>query len=468
MICARSVFGCGSAFALGCVTALGVPAPMLGAGFLPLRYDEDYSLLRNGPTAANFGERLKFIPLDATGDAWLTFGGESRSRYEYFRHAQWGAGPQDRDGYFLQRTMLHADWHLAPEARVFVQLKSGLENGRDGGPRSTDEDRLDLNQAFVEIHRPMSADSTLTLRAGRQEIILGSARLVSTREAPNVHLAFDGARLFWQHKGWRVDALAVRPAQTKPGVFDDSSDRTQKLWGLYATTSLSEWPSAHLDIYYLGYEHDTARFAQGAAHERRQTFGSRLWGKSGGWDYNGEVVLQTGHFGADRINAWMTSLDTSFTLAAFAGNPKLGVRGGIASGDRNPADGELNTYNGLFPRGAYFHESGLVGPANIVAVDALVMLQLAKTITLGFDCDFFWRQSEHDGVYGNSVNLVRPALNSRGRHLGTQPSARIEWRPTRHWLVAATVAHFCAGEAIRTSGPGADVDYFSTWTTYTF
>ncbi len=448
--------------------ALGARLPASAAGFKPLRYDEDYSELRSAPPAAGFPESLKFIPLDATGDSWLTLGGESRSRYEYFSHSLWGAGPQDSNGYFLQRTMLHADWHLAPEVRVFVQLKSGLEDGRNGGPRSTDEDRLDLNQAFVDLRWPVATDTTLTLRTGRQEIILGSSRLVSVREAPNVHLAFDGARLFLEHKGWRVDALAVRPAQTKPGVFDDSTDRTQKLWGLYAVTALPQLPGANLDLYYLGYEHDGAKFAQGSADETRQTFGARLWGKRGGWDYNGEAVTQSGHFGADRIQAWMLSLDTGYTDATLPEKPRWGVRGGIASGDRDPNDSQLNTYNGLFPRGAYFHESGLIGPANIIAVDPMLTLQATTTVTLAFDCDFFWRQSEHDGVYGNSVNLVRPALNTPGRYLGTQPSVRVEWRPTRHWLVAATFAHFAAGEAIRASGPGLDVDYFSTWTTYTF
>ncbi|MCX6952615.1 MAG: alginate export family protein [Verrucomicrobia bacterium] len=446
--------------------ALGAQAS--DVSFKALRYEEDYSSLRDEPPSRAFADRLKFIPLDATGGAWLTLGGESRSRYEYFSHAQWGAGPQDEDGYFLQRTMLHADWHLAEAVRVFVQLKSGLEAGRNGGPRSTDEDRFDLNQAFVDARWPVTADATLTLRVGRQEIALGSSRLVSTREAPNVHLTFDGARVFLQHKGWRIDALAVRPAQTRPGSFDDSPDRTQKLWGLYAVTPFPKWSGANLDIYYLGYERDSGRFAQGAAHENRQTFGSRLWGKRGDWDYNGEAVLQFGRFGGDQIHAWLLSLDTSYTFSAATGKSRLGVRGGIASGDRDPDDGELNTYNGLFPRGAYFHESGLIGPANIIAVDAFVTVQASAAVNLSADCNFFWRQSEHDGVYGSAVNLVRPALTTPGRSLGTQPSVRVEWRPTRHWLVAATFARFYAGEVIRGSGPGRDVDYVSTWTTCTF
>jgi hypothetical protein len=438
------------------------------ASFKALRYDEEYASLPDHSSSVNFLDRMKFIPLDATGDVWLTLGGESRTRYEYFSHASWGEGPQDDDGYFLQRTMLHADWHPAAAVRVFAQLKSGLESGRIGGPRPTDEDRLDLNQAFIDARWPVAEDGSLILRAGRQEIALGSSRLVSTREAPNVRLTFDGGRLILRYKGWRLDALVIRPVQTKPKVFDDSTDRTQKLWGLYAVTPLPGWPGANLDLYYLGYEHDLGRFAQGAAHEIRQTFGIRLWGQRGDWDYNGEAVLQFGEFGANHIRAWMLSLDTSYVFGEAAGKPRIGVRGGIASGDRNPDDGGLNTYNGLFPRGAYFHESALIGPANVVAIDPFISVQTSRTVSIFADCNLFWRQSDRDGVYGTSVNLVRPALAVSGHSLGTQPSVRLEWRPSRHWLIASTAARFFAGEVIRGSGPGRDVDYFSAWTTYTF
>lgn len=457
-----------SAWRWASFVALSARSLAATVGFQALRYDEDYSGLRHEPPATTIPERLKFIPLDATGDAWLTFGGESRSRYEYFRHAQWGAGPQDDNGYFLQRTMLHADWHPHDRVRVFAQLKSGLETGRTGGPRGTDEDQLDLNQAFVDVNWPASTDTAVTWRLGRQEIALGSWRLLSPREAPNVRLAFEGARAIFVHHRWRIDALAVRPVQTARGVFDDHADRSQKLWGLYAVLPLSADRRTSLDVYYLGYERDAGRFASGVAHENRQTVGSRLWGNLGNWDYNGEAVLQGGRFGASSIHAWMLSLDTGYTFPALPGKPRVGVKGGIASGDRDPTDNTLGTYNALFPRGAYFHESGLIGPANIIAVHPSVTVQATATTKLSFDCDFFWRQSDRDGVYGTAVNLVRPGLDVDGHALGTQPSVRLEWRPTRHWLVAATAARFLAAAFFRRTGSGRDVDYFSTWTTYTF
>jgi hypothetical protein len=41
--------------------------------------------------------------------------------------------------------------HLGPHVRVFVQMQSGLENGRVGGPRATDKDNLEIHQGFVDF-----------------------------------------------------------------------------------------------------------------------------------------------------------------------------------------------------------------------------------------------------------------------------------------------------------------------------
>src|SRR3954452_23484251 len=136
--------------------------------------------------------------------------------------------------------MFHGDLHLGSHVRFFGQLKSNLESGRTGGPRGADEDRLDLHQAFVDLHFSEEEKKGFTLRAGRQEIALGSSRLVSVREGPNVRQSFDGARLSLQTGRWSVDALATRPAETDPGIFDDSPDHRRSLWGLYASRPLSE------------------------------------------------------------------------------------------------------------------------------------------------------------------------------------------------------------------------------------
>ena len=196
--------------------------------FKQLRYDEDYAYLRDGEALAAPLDGIKFIPLGVDGARFLTLGGEIRERYEYDQNSSWGLGPTDGDGYLLQRYMIHADAHFGESSRLFTQLKSGLEDGRVGGPRPTDQDRLDLNQAFVDFR---SAAAPVILRIGRQEMSYGSSRLVSFREGPNVRLAFDGVKAILKLPRWQVDTFATRPVQTEPGTFDDRGDPEARTFG---------------------------------------------------------------------------------------------------------------------------------------------------------------------------------------------------------------------------------------------
>jgi hypothetical protein len=84
--------------------------------------------------------------------------------------------------------MPYSDWHFRPFFRVFVQLKSSEEEGREPGPRPTDRKRLHINQAFVDFSYPRTVlpvdQAYVTLRLGRQEIDFGDERLLAVREGP--------------------------------------------------------------------------------------------------------------------------------------------------------------------------------------------------------------------------------------------------------------------------------------------
>src|SRR5258708_3355573 len=60
--------------------------------YLQLRYDEDYSFLKDPARRTDFLDPLKYIPLNASGEFYLGFGGEARERYEYFHNSLWGQG----------------------------------------------------------------------------------------------------------------------------------------------------------------------------------------------------------------------------------------------------------------------------------------------------------------------------------------------------------------------------------------
>jgi alginate export protein len=444
------------------------PNPSPRPQYRQLRYDEDWSFLSDPTRRTEAMDRIKYIPLNARGDWYLSIGGEVRQQYERYRNPGWGREPRDNNGYWLQRLMLHADLHMGSSVRTFVQIKSGLESGRAGGPRPVDEDKLDLNQAFVDITLAFKAKRALVMRLGRQEMLFGSARLVGPRDGPNVRLSFDGVRTVVGAGAWRVDAFIVKPVETNGGVFDDASDHAQTFWGVYAVRPVKSIAPANIDLYYLGIDRKLARFDQGLGRETRHTIGMRLWGQRRQWDYNSEIIFQLGSFDQGNINAWAVASDVGYMMRAKRFRPRLGLKADIASGDRDGSDRDLQTFNTLFPRGQYFGDPGIIGLANIVDLHPSLELYLTDHVKATVDWDFFWRESTGDGIYGNGLNLLRSGQTSLARYIGSQPTVLVEWKVNSHLTLEAAWTYFFAGRFLKETVPGRNLDYITARVTYKF
>ena len=460
------------------ITLVMMTSPMVaaavetGAAYQPPPYrleraGEDYRYLRDPALHTDFWDPIKYMPLNADGSRYLSLGGELRERYEYFNRPDWGKSPQDQ-GYLLQRYFLHGDLHMGGHVRLFTQLQSSLEEGRRGGPRPTDEDELDLHQAFLDLRLDLTGDSSLTLRSGRQEFAYGSQRLISVREGPNVRQSFDGFRAIYRDGDVQIDGFAAKPAQTNRHVFDDGPDNTRALWGIYAVLPFPLLPKGNIDLYYLGLFRRTAKFDQGSARETRHSVGTRLWRTELPLDYNFEALYQWGSFGDGDIRAWTVASDSGYTFTTLPLRPRPGLRADIASGDEDPANRDLQTFNPLFPKGAYFSEAGLIGPANFIDLNPCLDLHFTDRHMLILDWDFFWRESTHDGLYNNAVALVRSGRTSDARYIGSMPQAQFFWDIDRHLTFVAIYGHFFAGRFLKETGPGEDLDYVTTWLTYKF
>ncbi|MGQ0659191.1 MAG: alginate export family protein [Chromatiales bacterium] len=455
-----------------------VYAPQLANESLParppyklLRYDEDYRFLADPVLRTDYLDRIKYIPIDRSGNHYLSLGGEIRERYEFFHNEDAGGQPSDKHGnnnYLLQRILLHADLHLGPLFRVFGQFVSGLEEGRSGGPRpQIDENIFDLHQGFLDVVLPFTDKDSLTVRLGRQELRYGSGRLVDVRAAPNLPRSFDAARLLFLTGEWSVDAFLSKPLRNQPEAFDDDPDPQRSLWGVYAVRPLSFLPGGHADLYYLGFENKKAVFDQGVSRESRHSLGTRLWGRSLPWEYDAEAIWQSGHFGSGDIRAWVFASATHYNLSDLPLRPRLGLRFDVASGDRDPNSAHLQTFNPMFPTGAFYNLQDPAGPQNFIHAHPLLDVYF-KNVTVTADWGFFWRTSLDDGVYRLSGVPLRTGQQSRERYVGSSPALTITWAATRQITFLASYSHFFAGPFFKETPPGEDIDYFTTWVSYKF
>jgi hypothetical protein len=443
-------------------------ASLDGSGRPPyalLRDDENWSRLRrDGP--ADTWDPIKFIPLASSGDVSLSLGGEVRQQYERMANEGWGTVPWSNAGYVLQRYMFHADLKLQSRVRLFGQLKSGLETGRPTGPRPIDEDRLDVEQAFVDVDvSPLRQTGAITVRFGRQEMNFGSARLVSVREGPNVRQTFDAVRAIVKLAQWRVDAFASRPVTTQPDFFGDRDDPTRTFWGIYAVHAGAEGHG--VDLYYLGLTHDHARFDAGVGNEHRQTVGTRLWRNGAPIDYNFELVWQGGRFGAEPIHAWTVASDTGWHPARWK-RARIGLRADVTSGDADRTDHVLGTFNPLFPKGVYFGRVDPLGPENHMDLHPELDITLARNWQLTTGWLWFWRTQIDDGLYGISGQLLFSGKDTYARFVGHSPEVGVERAISRHLSVMADVGLFTAGPFLVEEHAPKSIFYLTGMTTYKF
>jgi hypothetical protein len=428
--------------------------------FVNSRYDEDYSYLRDPANRAGaWWEPYKFVPLDPAGLSYLTLGADLRLRYERYWNNLWGSADKPNDAYGWLRVMPSADLHLGPNLRLFGQLIGAWAASVEPAKSPVDETGLDLLQGFAQARFPGEPGS-LTLQGGRQLLAYGSERLIGLRFGPNVPQAFDGGLARLESGPWRLDTLFMRPVENNLHGFDDRTDGSRKLWSLYATRALPEiGPSAGLDLFHIGYGRKLARFEAGVASETRHTLGSRLFGASGGWKWDFEGHFQFGEFGRDDIRAWSIASNIRYSFAALPLKPFLELRANAISGDRNPNDGSLNTFNAMFPKGKYFGEIGLIGPANLLNLHPIAGIDLGRGWSLRGAAVFYWRESLEDGVYSNPGQLIRASDGSRARYIGTQGEVVLGWSPARGVDLELAYAAFEPGRFIAETGPAKTVHF---------
>src|ERR1700752_3521819 len=150
-----------------------------------LREDDDWSFLADPAERQEFWDPLKYIRLRQDRNDWfLSMGGEARYIWEQIGNDNWGQQPF-MNGYFNQRYMFYFDVHYGKHVRSFVELKSGLNSYRIGGPRPIDEKKMDFQTALLEVGAGGDRNWT-KFRAGRHEMEYGSVRLIDVREVPKV------------------------------------------------------------------------------------------------------------------------------------------------------------------------------------------------------------------------------------------------------------------------------------------
>jgi len=400
-------------------------------------------------------------------EGWLTVGGEFRMRWEGRQNMGFRADKDD--SYLLTRVRLNLDLHPGQWFRAFIEGQDSRAFGLAVNPHPpTVQDTFDLRQAYIDFfHRRRKG---LGFRVGRQELRFGEERLVGAFNFSNTARTFDAARVYYENKAVRLDVFAAAAVR----IEDDRFNRRAKgdnFYGVYATFP-KLIPKGQWDVYTFWRAQSRLVNEQGRAGDAdRVTFGTRMVGTlPAHFDYGIELVGQVGDLAGNEVRAGAAHLLLGYTLADVWAKPRLVGEYNFASGDHNPTDGKIGTFDQLFPTPhARYGYADQVGWRNIHDVHLGVGLKPVDRLGIGFDTRSFWLASRRDAFYGLlGQPVARVVEGARSRHVGREVDISSSIKLTNNFFLEAALGYLFAGAFLKQATPGENASFAYAMFTYRF
>ncbi|MEB2332225.1 MULTISPECIES: alginate export family protein [unclassified Nitrosomonas] len=425
-------------------------------------FDFDFRYLEQPGHDKDFFDPVKRIHL---GSDWLlSFGGSFWYRYMHETDSRLNAAGINND-YHLLRTRLHADLWYQDQFRLFAEMLDARALGLDLPALAIDKNHTDMLNLFADVKLGQFMDGLAYLRVGRQELLYGSQRLISTLDWANTRRTFQGVKTFWQTPAFNLDAFWVRPMVTEPNQFDnwDKDRNFVGLWGTYKAI-----PGQVLDLYYLSLIDNRnvspANITQGNVLQGDSvlhTIGARWVGDYERILYELEGMYQFGKRSHLDISAFSIASGVGYQLP-LPMNPQFWLRYDFASGDKNHRDGRSNTFNQLFPFGHYyFGYIDQVGRQNIHDFNAQFTLHPQPWVTFLGQYHRFYLANKRDYLYNAAgAGTIRDITGQSGRHVGDEIDFTINFHLSRHQDVLLGYSKLFTGEFLKNTRPGVSPDLF--------
>jgi len=407
--------------------------------------------------AKDFRDAWKDIP---AGPFLVTVGGQLRLRYEYddqFNVKQYAPGTTDH--ILLERLTLHTDIRWKKWLRVYVELRDAHAflthmKASDFPKANPYNDHLDIRQGFVEAFT--AEDDPVGIKVGRQQISYGDQRVFGPGQWGNTgRWCFDAAMIILRNRDLRLDLWAARPVQNRPEVWPNHWAAAPTLAVAYLQTRTLPF---RLDFFYV-MKHDGTGTVQGETGKGdllSHSIGLQFEGKAASdvLDYSGTFVYQFGRRASDRLTAAGANVRLGAT-APIAWKPRLAAQFTWGSGDRDPHDGQVGTFDGVLG-GAdiYFYgQMNLFFWANLRDYEADLHLHPMDGLEVRAEYHYFTLDRPRDAWYTTGLKALRQDPNGRaGRELGHELDLRATWRAYRGVELMIGYSHFFPGAFVRATG----------------
>ena len=432
----------------------------------------------------NFSDRLKNLYLNKEKSLWLSSGGQVRVRYMGTVNEEF----QDRNtGLFTLRGRLHAGLNYKNVFRIFAEgiySNTTNDNSIRIGMGSPVSQGAFLN-LFGEMNLPVNDQYIVGFWGGRREMQHGHERLVSPGNWLNTRRSWDGFGAFYGNNKRRISAFWSKPVFVIPDGFSRRDVETV-FWGVrYQTDELnyesntgvrvkswSSYDELYFEPYLYGLHRKNVVFEQGTEDEERYTLGALLSGplNFGNFNFELEAAYQFGSFGDANLGAYFASIEFGYA-PDLAWNPHFWAGFDYASGDSDPDDNKLGTFDPMFPQAAqWFGEHGLIERKNLVSYSINADFSPAKKITSRFTFWKFHRANRADAIYNTANGILRPAIPDGSKDLGYSFQLSNVYRPTYQWEFTLTYNFWDPGRFIAQSqtSPAKIQHFFMITSQFTF
>ncbi|NUN97584.1 MAG: alginate export family protein [Candidatus Omnitrophica bacterium] len=420
-------------------------------------------------------------PVDFSGHYRLRWESQQNFDLVYSRDHLAPPGQDNDDNFLLSQLRLNLD--LKPTKHFHAHFT--FQDARETGSHQIDHDALDrafqnsiqnkadLYEAWIKLRL---CDAPVWLQVGRQELIYGDRRLLGNSRFRNTGRNFDALRLIFEQDDVKLDLFAANRVRVDSNAWD-RADHNDNFLGAYAT--VKNLPHGVQDLYLLYRDNDQT-------HREEYSLGTRIVGDEGPWDWNLEGVYQWGS-SVDTVRpfvssteildhqAWAVHAELGYICKDHPLMPRLALEYDFASGDKDPFDGENNTFDQLYPNNhTPFGIMDFVGWKNIQILAPKLAWQQSKKLRMGADWFLFWQPEEsNDAWYDSGGHQFRNARGaSAERFMGHELNIYGVYEVNDDFEVEAGYGHFFAGGLAADTAPlggGADdADFAYIQTTWKF
>jgi hypothetical protein len=380
-----------------------------------------------------------------SGEGKFDFSLQVRHRFEGRDNFDFNTQNDDKLLFHLLRTRINLSYSHEDFLKFFIQLQDSRLfefESQDPSKRAPFEDELDLRQGYIFIKK-----SSFSLKIGRQELSYGDERLVGGFNWSNIARSFDAVKGSIFGDKFNLDLFFARVVKIENKKFNRWNEE-DNFYGAYGTLKFFKF--ADIDLYY---------FFREILSEN--TVGTRIKGKRGNLNYLLEFSYQFGGKAPYSISAYALALILGYKFN-LPFSPYFEFELDYGSGDDNPNDSTLKTFDNLYPTNHKFY--GYMDRAslkNLMNIKFRFSFKPLEKLFIQTDVHLLNINEPLDALYAANQKPIRISTQEEiSKFVGINFDFISKFLLTENLKFLLGISHFYPGDYLKETGSADSGEFF--------